>query len=143
MRISSRTTSPMNKKTLNLKKTCDAPAGRVYNFPQKLMHARKRVLPNLELTLRHGKFQLKGEGRSRHHSLGSKGDKKTFNAGQPVTETGIYEVLHDHSHREPHEVVMLSGDVFPPCDTCADRVRFRLVRTAPYIFQDEDFEDQE
>jgi hypothetical protein len=38
-------------------------------------------------------------------------------------------------------VVMLSGASFPPCDTCAERVRFKLVRTAPYIFQDEDFEE--
>lgn len=37
---------------------------------------------------------------------------------------------------------MLSGDAFPPCDTCEQRVRFRLVRTAPYIFQDEDFEEE-
>lgn len=58
-------------------------------------------------------------------------------------ETGIYEVLHDNSHRTAHEVVMLSGDSFPLCDTCSDRVRFRLIRTAPYIFQDEDFEASE
>lgn len=133
----------MNEKTLNLKKSCDASAGRVYNFPHKLMHSRKRAHPNLELTLRHARFQLKGGGRSRHHSPGLKGDRQSFNAGQPVIETGIYEVLHDRSHRSAHEVVMLSGDAFPPCETCADRVRFRLVRTAPYIFQDEDFEDQE
>ncbi len=64
-----------------------------------------------------------------------------FSAGQPIVETGIYEVLHDRAHRVTHEVVMLNGDCFPLCDTCAERVRFRLVRTAPYIFQDEDFEE--
>jgi hypothetical protein len=58
-----------------------------------------------------------------------------------VRETGIYEVVHDGGHRNPHEVVMLHGDSFPPCDTCEGRVRFRLIRTAPYIFQDEDFEE--
>jgi hypothetical protein len=36
---------------------------------------------------------------------------------------------------------MLNGDAFPACDTCATKVRFRLVRTAPYIFQDADFEE--
>jgi hypothetical protein len=61
--------------------------------------------------------------------------------GEPVRQTGIYEVAHDKQHREPHEVVMLAGDAFPPCDTCEGRVRFRLLRTAPYIFQDEDFEE--
>ena len=34
---------------------------------------------------------------------------------------------------------MLAGGAFPACETCESRVRFRLVRTAPYIFQDEDF----
>jgi hypothetical protein len=116
-------------------------AGTVYNFPHKLMHAQKKVDPNLELRLRHQRLQLKSEGRSRHHSASAEHSGKTFNAGQPVIETGIYEVLHDSSHRSAHEVVMLSGDAFPPCDTCAERVRFRLVRTAPYIFQDEDFEE--
>jgi hypothetical protein len=38
---------------------------------------------------------------------------------------------------------MIAGDSFPECDTCRDRVRFRLVRTAPYIFQDADFEESE
>jgi hypothetical protein len=56
-----------------------------------------------------------------------------------VPETGIYEVIHDRGHREAHEVVMHGGDAFPPCDQCAMRVRFRLIRTAPYIFDDEDF----
>jgi hypothetical protein len=60
-----------------------------------------------------------------------------------VKDTGIYEVVHHREHREQHEVVLLSGDAFPPCDSCAERVRFRLVRTAPYIFQDEDFEESD
>lgn len=64
-----------------------------------------------------------------------------FKPGDPVRQTGIYEVIHDRAHRGAHEVVMLAGDAFPLCDTCDDRVRFRLVRTAPYIFQDEDFEE--
>jgi len=65
-----------------------------------------------------------------------------FSAGETVRETGIFEVIHDRAHRSAHEVVMLSGDAFPACDSCGDRVRFRLIRTAPYIFQDEDFEEQ-
>ena len=64
-------------------------------------------------------------------------------AGDPVRESGIYEVIHGGEHRQAHEVVMLRGTSFPLCDTCDDRVRFRLVRTAPYIFQDGDFEETE
>ena len=70
----------------------------------------------------------------------SNGD--TFRAGEKVKQSGIYEVIHDGDHRAAHDVVMLSGDVFPPCETCDDRVRFQLVRTAPYIFQDADFEEE-
>ena len=107
------------------------------------MHPFNRSFSNLELRLRRRGFQLKGQGRSRHHASAGRGDGKVFSAGQPVAETGIYEVIHDRAHRTAHEVVMLSGDSFPPCDTCTERVRFRLVRTAPYIFQDEDFEESQ
>ena len=68
--------------------------------------------------------------------------EEQFRPGEPVWQSGIYEVVHAAQHREAHEVVMLAGDLFPTCDTCTDAVRFVLVRTAPYIFQDEDFETQ-
>jgi hypothetical protein len=86
--------------------------------------------------------RIKGGGPQRPHSGGSERWNSLFSAGETVRETGIYEVIHDREHRAAHEVVMLKGDAFPPCDTCEQRVRFRLVRTAPYIFQDEDFEEQ-
>jgi hypothetical protein len=89
------------------------------------------------------RFRVDDKGKPRSHWSRGKRDGQLFSAGQPVVETGIYEVLHHGDHRNAHEVVMLSGDAFPPCDTCSEQVRFRLVRTAPYIFQDEDFEEQE
>jgi len=76
-----------------------------------------------------------GRGRNRHNG-------KVYRSGDTVRQSGIYEVMHDREHREAHEVVMISGERFPDCETCKERVRFRLVRTAPYIFQDEDFEEQ-
>lgn len=86
---------------------------------------------------------LKG-GKERHHS-GRGPDKQAplFSAGETVRETGIYEVIHDRGHRTAHEVVLLAADSFPACDSCGLLVRFRLVRTAPYIFQDEDFEESQ
>ena len=68
---------------------------------------------------------------------------ETFRSGDIVKQSGIYEVLHDREHRAVHDVVMLAGYVFPPCETCDQKVRFRLVRTAPYIFQDADFEEEQ
>lgn len=80
-------------------------------------------------------------------SKGNPGHRPTahgnhFRPGDPVHESGIYEVVHGREHRSTHEVVMLKGTLFPTCDSCSENVRFRLVRTAPYIFQDGDFEDQ-
>jgi len=34
---------------------------------------------------------------------------------------------------------MYRDDLFPVCDQCDLRVRFKLIRSAPYIFDDEDF----
>jgi hypothetical protein len=64
---------------------------------------------------------------------------KVFLPGQPVLESGIYEVIHDQGHRQAHEAVMYRGDLFPACDQCEMKVRFKLIRSAPYIFDDEDF----
>lgn len=97
----------------------------------------------LELHLHALLPQLKGDrpGHPRHSGRISGG--AIFKAGDPVRQTGIYEVTHDREHRATHDVVMLAGDIFPACETCDQRVRFRAVRTAPYIFQDEDFENPE
>lgn len=78
----------------------------------------------------------KGPGRSNRLS-----GQKSHRPGDSVRQSGIYEVIHDGEHRAAHEVVMISGDSFPNCETCDQNVRFRLVRTAPYIFQDQDFEE--
>ncbi|HZD95787.1 MAG TPA: hypothetical protein VE133_16115 [Candidatus Sulfotelmatobacter sp.] len=83
--------------------------------------------------------RAKGGDKPRSHSGHPDRPAKLFSAGETARETGIYEVIHDQAHRVAHEVVMLNGDAFPECDTCEGRVRFRLIRTAPYIFQDEDF----
>ena len=85
-----------------------------------------------------------------HHSCSPRGgggrhrntSQPLFHPGDAVPESGIYEVLHDADHREAHDAVMILGNQFPSCETCNERVRFRIVRTAPYIFQDEDFEEQ-
>jgi len=78
---------------------------------------------------------FRGRKLPRHHS------GLIFSAGDPVRQSGIYEVIHDPQHRQAHEAVMLHDTSFPVCDTCKDQVRFRLIRTAPYIFHDEDFEE--
>jgi len=85
----------------------------------------------------------KRSGSRGPHWAGPRDEGLQYKAGDPVKESGIYEAIHEGAHREPHEVVMVKADLFPACDTCADKVRFRLVRSAPYIFSDVDFERQE
>ena len=92
--------------------------------------------PKPSFGLQGGAFKNPGHG-------GRRGNGRRYRAGDTVRQSGIYEVIHDRDHREAHEVVMISGEYFPDCETCKDKVRFRLVRTAPYIFQDEDFEEED
>ena len=85
-----------------------------------------------------------GENDPKRHEPRQRGNHRTiYAAGQTIPESGIYEVMHENTHRTSHESVLVKGDSFPYCDTCHDRVRFRVVRTAPYIFHDDDFVDEE
>lgn len=84
---------------------------------------------------------IHGGGSSKSHHVGRPNGRR-YRPGETVRQSGIYEVLHDREHREAHEAVMISGERFPDCESCKEKVRFRLLRTAPYIFQDEDFEEE-
>ncbi len=100
-----------------------------------------RKVSNRSIPVRRRLRAANGPSKSDHgHRPSSHGPK--FRPGDPVRESGIYEVVHGREHRSAHEVVMLKGTLFPLCDSCDDNVRFRLIRTAPYIFQDGDFEEQ-
>lgn len=89
---------------------------------------------------RESKFQVQAGGTKNSGHSGPRRDGRRYRPGDTIRQSGIYEVLHDREHRETHEAVMIGGERFPDCETCKDKVRFRLIRTAPYIFQDEDFE---
>jgi hypothetical protein len=58
-------------------------------------------------------------------------------ADEEVPESGIYHVLHEDGTKDT--VVFLRGVLFPPCGDCGKRVRYAVLRTAPYIFDHEDF----
>jgi hypothetical protein len=53
--------------------------------------------------------------------------------GSIVSESGIYEVIHDQQHAQKHEVTCIKGKRFPPCRKCGDDVGFKLVRSAVHI----------
>ena len=61
-----------------------------------------------------------------------------FKPGDKCEASGIYKVLHDPAHVQPHEVTCVYGKPFPPCRTCRNP-RFQLVRMAQHIEQNEHF----
>lgn len=61
-----------------------------------------------------------------------------FKPGDKVLRSGIYQVTHDPSHAENHEVTCVFGKTFPPCGGCR-HPRFKLVRPAQHIEQNEHF----
>ena len=101
-----------------------------------------RLAPSRRAMRRVARPALKSPPHGPRHGAIRGGNGERYKAGDPVPQSGIYEVIHARNHRESHDVVMLAGDHFPACDNCDVAVRFRLVRTAPYIFQDDDFEQQ-
>ncbi|MGB8887040.1 MAG: hypothetical protein WCC87_09980 [Candidatus Korobacteraceae bacterium] len=62
-----------------------------------------------------------------------------FLPADPIPESGVYQVLH-YRHRLYHEVTILRGESFPLCSECGSNVRFRLVRAAPCIELDRNFQ---
>lgn len=106
--------------------------GRIQHLPLLSVTRRKQPSPKC--------VSRKRPSRPHLHHVGPLSEKPHFKAGDVIPESGIYETVHENLHRAAHEVVMIKSDLFPQCDTCADRVRFRLIRSAPYIFSDEDFE---
>lgn len=111
-------------------------------LPARLHSLRYDTVSRRNLSSRKPSFRLQAGAFKNPSHGGRRGDGRRYRAGDSVRQSGIYEVIHDRDHREAHEVVMISGEHFPDCETCKDKVRFRLVRTAPYIFQDEDFEEE-
>ena len=84
-------------------------------------------------------FRIKQDrpGSGRPHKPRS--TRAGFRPGEVIAESGIYEVVHHRGHRATHDAVMVRGNQFPACDQCGASVRFKIKRTAPYIFHDEDF----
>ena len=64
----------------------------------------------------------------------------TFKPGDKVPHSGIYRVVHDPEHSQPHEVTCVFGAPFPPCRGC-HHPRFVLVRAAIHVSSHEHFKD--
>jgi len=64
--------------------------------------------------------------------------KTQFHVGEAIPSTGIYRAFHS-LHRVSHEVTLLRGEVFPPCNRCGNEVHFELERLVPGIDEDGGF----
>ncbi len=62
-----------------------------------------------------------------------------YRPGMPVPKSGIYDVIHDNHHPEPHQVTCVKDDKFPPCRGCTSKVRFKLNTRAEHIKDDAHF----
>ena len=64
-------------------------------------------------------------------------EQPVFRVGEIISQSGIYRVHHSE-HRDPHEITLLRGEVFPRCAQCGDAVYFELARVVPGI-EERDF----
>jgi hypothetical protein len=55
-----------------------------------------------------------------------------FKPGEDVPHSGIYTVVHDPYHAEPHDVTCVYGKTFPPCRGCK-HPRFVLKYAAVHV----------
>jgi len=56
-----------------------------------------------------------------------------YKPGDTVPRSGIYQVIHDQQHAPEHEVTVVTGRKFPPCNHCGEHPRFVAVRLAQHI----------
>lgn len=64
-----------------------------------------------------------------------------FRPGEITQASGIYHIEHSRDHRQSHEVVFARNDKFPACEICEHAVRYTLLRAAPFVFEDPDFQE--
>jgi hypothetical protein len=64
--------------------------------------------------------------------------QRAYFPGDLAPITGIYRAVHT-AHDRVHELIAISGEVFPACRTCRSNVSFELVRQANHMTHDMDF----
>jgi hypothetical protein len=75
------------------------------------------------------------------HPLPSEFDQSdcTLIPGEPVAQSGIYEICHSDEPRT--SLLLLKNSFFPFCRKCGELVRFKLLQPAPHISEDPDFNE--
>jgi hypothetical protein len=56
-----------------------------------------------------------------------------YKPGETVPTSGIYNVIHDRSHSQSHQVTAVRGEHFPPCRGCGHGVRYSIASAAHHL----------
>ena len=56
---------------------------------------------------------------------------RSFNPGEKVEHTGMYQMTHDSGHHPAEAVFLSSGDEFPNCEGCR-KTAYHLIMPADY-----------
>ncbi len=62
-----------------------------------------------------------------------------YKPGQQCTTSRIYTVQHDYVHRDKHDVTVVAGEPFPPCNHCGQHPRYTLKYAAVHVRNHEHF----
>jgi hypothetical protein len=63
-----------------------------------------------------------------------------YSPGEKVPSSGVYEICHREGSRT--RMVLVRDDLFPLCASCCEgHVRYKLLRAAPHISEDPDFDE--
>ena len=68
-------------------------------------------------------------------------DAARLSAGTVAPRSGLYRIYH-YAHRMPHTVIILEGDLLPPCNQCGHHVQFAPMAPAEPIARDSDFKQE-
>jgi hypothetical protein len=65
---------------------------------------------------------------------------RSYQPGERVKGSGIYRVVHGKgAHYHEHEVTIISGNTFPPCNICGSEVRFHRQTLARLVDKHSNF----
>jgi hypothetical protein len=56
-----------------------------------------------------------------------------YKPGNTVPESGLYNVNHDTSHAQRHQVTAVKGEPFPPCNAYGCHVTYTLATAALHL----------
>jgi hypothetical protein len=62
-----------------------------------------------------------------------------IHGGETVSKSGVYEICHADEPRTT--VLLVTNSVFPFCQRCGEKVRYKLVQAVPHISEDPDFKE--